>query len=100
MKRKAGNREMKARLVLRIAKLIEAKGLTQTEAADLIEIGRSDLSKILGGNFTVSLEHLLNIARALGSDVEITLKVHPRRATAGRMSLVMGRHVAARMQEA
>ena len=89
MKRKADKHEMKARLVLGIAKLIEDKGLTQTAAADLIGIGRSDLCKILGGNHTVSLEHLLNIARALGSDVEITVKVHPPSHHRGRISLVM-----------
>ena len=89
MKRNADKHEIKKRLVLVIAKLMEAKGLTQTAAADLIGIGRPDLSKILRGNFTVSLEHLLNIARALGSDVEITVKVHPRRNHRGRISLVM-----------
>ena len=89
--RNAGDREIKARLVLGLAKLIEAKGLTQTAAADLIGIGRPDLSKILRGNFTVSLEHLLNVMRALGSDVEIKVKVHCSSAShrRGRISLVM-----------
>ena len=77
MKRNADKHEIKARLVLGIAKLIKDKGLTQSAAADLIGIGRSDLCKILGGNHTVSLEHLLKIARALGSDVEIAVKVDP-----------------------
>ena len=49
-----------------LAKLIEAKGLTQTAAADLIGIARPDLSKILRGNLTASLERLLNVMRALG----------------------------------
>ena len=89
MKRKAGNHEMKARLALGIAKLIEAKGLTQTAAAELIGIGRPDLSKILGGNYTISLERLLNITRALGSDVEIKVKVHPKNKRGGRISLAM-----------
>ena len=87
--RNAGDQEIKARLVLGLAKLIEAKGLTQTAAADLIGIARPDLSKILRGNFTVSLERLLNVMRALGSDVEIKVKVHPRRIRRGRISLVM-----------
>ena len=89
MKRNADKHEIKKRLVLVIAKLMEAKGLTQTAAADLIGIGRPDLSKILRGNFTVSLEHLLNIARALGNDVEITVKVHPHSKQTGRISLVI-----------
>ena len=87
--RDAGDQEIKARLVLGLAKLIEAKGLTQTAAADLIGIARPDLSKILRGNFTVSLERLLNVMRALGSDVEIKVKVHPRRSRCGRIGLVM-----------
>ena len=85
----ADNQEVKARLALGIAQLIEANGLTQTAAAELIGIQRTDLSKILRGKFSVSLERLLHIARALGSHVEIKLTVHPRRATAGRMRLVM-----------
>jgi len=88
MKRNADKHEIKKRLVLVIAKLMEAKGLTQTAAADLIGIGRPDLSKILRGNFTVSLEHLL-IVRALGCDVAITVKVHPHRKQRGRISLEM-----------
>ena len=87
--RNAGDQEIKARLVLGLAKLIEAKGLTQTAAADLIGIARPDLSKILRGNFTVSLEHLLNIVRALGCDVAITVKVHPHSKQRGRIRLEM-----------
>ena len=74
--------------MLGLAKLIEAKALTQTAAADLIGIARPDLSG-LRGNFTVSLERLLNVMRALGGDVEIKVRVHPRRIHRGRISLVM-----------
>ena len=68
--RNAGDQEIKARLVFGLAKLIEAKGLTKTAAADLMGIARPDLSKVLRGKLRVSLERLLNLVRALGSDVE------------------------------
>ena len=87
--RNADNHKLRARLALGIAKLIEAKGMTQTAAAELIGIPRSDLSKILGGNISVSLERLLNIVRALGSDLEIKFKARPHSNRRGRMSLVM-----------
>ena len=90
MKRNADKHEIKKRLVLVIAKLMEAKGLTQTAAADLIGIGRPDLSKYLGGNFRpVSMQRLLDVARGLGSDVEIKITVRPQSKRRGRLSLVM-----------
>ena len=85
----ADDHDMKARLGLGIAKLIEARGLTKTAAAELIGISRPDLSKYLGGNFPVSLQRLLDVARALGSDVEIKITVHPQSKRRGRLSLVM-----------
>jgi predicted XRE-type DNA-binding protein len=87
--RNAGNNELKAGLVLGLARLIEAKGLTQRQAAAHIGMERSDLCKILGGKFTVSVERLLNIAQALGCDIKIKVKAHPRRTRRGRISLVM-----------
>ena len=86
----ADDHDMKARLVLGIAKLIEARGLTKTAAAELIGISRPDLSKYLGGNFRpVSMQRLLDVARGLGSDVEIKITVRPQSKRRGRLSLVM-----------
>jgi predicted XRE-type DNA-binding protein len=87
--RNTGNNELKDGLVLGLARLIEAKGLNQKRAADRIGMERPDLCKILGGKFTVSIERLLNIAQALGSDIEIKVKAHPRRRRHGRISLVI-----------
>ena len=62
----ADNQELKARLALGIAKLIEANGMTQTAAAELIGIQRTDLSKILRGKITASLERTAKSLKASG----------------------------------
>ncbi|WP_022722720.1 helix-turn-helix domain-containing protein [Rhodopseudomonas sp. B29] len=70
---------VKARLVILIAKMIEAEGLTQAQAATKIGLRQPDVSKLLRGKFEgFSLERLLNFVRAFGSDVEI--KVKPSRS--------------------
>jgi predicted XRE-type DNA-binding protein len=81
---------LKARVVMFISLLIEARGLTQQAAASRMRIAQPDVSNLLRGRFEgFSLERLLGFARALGSDVEITMK-RPARNREGRMSLVVG----------
>jgi predicted XRE-type DNA-binding protein len=76
----ASEQAIKARLVLTLARIIEASELSQTAAARRIGIAQPDLSKILRGNFSgFSLERLLGAALKLGSDVEI--KVQATKAT-------------------
>jgi predicted XRE-type DNA-binding protein len=65
----------KARLAIFIGKTIAARKLTQGQAASKIGLRQPDVSKLLRGRIDgFSLERLLNLVRALGSDVEIKIK--------------------------
>jgi len=88
----ADEHELKARIVIGLARLIASKKLSQTEAARRIGIAQPDLSKVLRGNFAgFSLERLLGALRALGSDIEIKVKANKNADTdrEGRFHLVM-----------
>jgi predicted XRE-type DNA-binding protein len=71
----ADEHALKADVVIRLAKLIESKGLSQTKVARLISISQPDLSRLLRGHFDgFSMDRLLQAFLALGSDVEIRVK--------------------------
>lgn len=64
-----------ARTVVELRNLVEARGLSRTAAAKLMGLAQPDVSKLLRGRLDgFSLGRLLSFVRALGSDVEITLK--------------------------
>lgn len=66
---------LKADLVIGIIDEIERRGLSQKAAARLMGLSQPDVSKLLRGRTGgYSLERLLNFTRALGGDVEITIK--------------------------
>ncbi len=66
---------IKADLVMGIMDEIERRGLSQTAAARLMGLSQPDLSKLLRGRTGgYSLERLLGFTRALGGDVEITVR--------------------------
>lgn len=71
----ADEHALKADVVIKIGMLIEAKKLTQTQAAKLTGISQPDLSRLLRGHFEgFSMDRLFQAILSLGSDVEITLK--------------------------
>jgi predicted XRE-type DNA-binding protein len=73
---------VKASLVLKISRIIEQKGLTQTAAANAMGIDQPKVSAILAGQFRgYSVERLMRFLVALGQDVEIVVKPS-KRATA------------------
>lgn len=75
---------IKAELVLRIGKLIEARKLTQAEAAKLFGAKQPDVSAMLRGTFRkFSVERLMRFLVALGQDVEIVIKPRRRASDAG-----------------
>jgi predicted XRE-type DNA-binding protein len=80
---------MKANIVRVIAQMIEAQGLSQNQAAQVIGLAQPDVSKMLRGQFRgIGLERLLSFVRKLGSDVEIKVKT-PDEKREGRMSLLV-----------
>jgi predicted XRE-type DNA-binding protein len=79
---------LKARLTLQIHKIVKARGLTQTQAGQLLGIKQPHVSALMrnrAGNFSIG--RLIEFLTALGQDVEITVK--PTRKAQGEMSLVM-----------
>jgi predicted XRE-type DNA-binding protein len=63
---------IKAELVRQISNSIDAKSLTQTEAAKLLGIDQPKVSALLNGKLSgFSTERLFKFLNALGSDVEI-----------------------------
>jgi predicted XRE-type DNA-binding protein len=63
--------------VYKIDRLMEARGLKQTDAAALFGIRQPDVSKMLRGDFRqFSVERLMRFLVALGQDVEIVVKPH------------------------
>ena len=80
-------RLLKANLVTRIDKIIRQRGLKQVEAAKLLGLSQPDISRLLRGSFReYSVERLLRLLTALGSDVEIVIR-KPRSHRPGRLSI-------------
>jgi predicted XRE-type DNA-binding protein len=79
---------LKARLTLQIYRIIQERGLTQTEAGKILGIPQphvSALARNRSGNFSVG--RLIDFLTALGQDVKIT--VTPARKQHGQMSVVV-----------
>jgi predicted XRE-type DNA-binding protein len=79
---------LKARLTLKIYKIIKERGLTQAQAGEILGIKQPHVSALMrnrAGNFSVG--RLIEFLTALGQDVEITVK--STRKVQGAMSVVM-----------
>ncbi len=73
---------VKAKLVVKIDRLMKQRGLKQAPAAALFGIRLPDVSKMLRGDFRqFSVERLMRFLLALGQDVEIVVKPHTDAAT-------------------
>lgn len=78
---------LKAKLTLRIYRLIKMRGVTQAEAGKILGIKQPHVSALMrnrAGAFSV--ERLMDFLTALGQDVEIT--VRPTRKQHGAVSVV------------
>lgn len=65
----------RAQIMHRIAELIDEKGLTQREAAEILDLPQSKVSCLMNGKLSMfSLDHLFELLNALGRDVEIIIK--------------------------
>ncbi|MSO21161.1 MAG: XRE family transcriptional regulator [Acidobacteria bacterium] len=78
---------LKARLTLQIYRLIKQRGLTQTEAGEILGIQQPHVSLLMrnrSGSFSVG--RLMEFLTSLGQDVEIS--VRPTRKSQGHLSVV------------
>lgn len=79
----AGELPTKAKLAGAIHELIDARGLTQAKAAEVMHIDQPRVSKILRGRHSgFSSEWLLQCLLHLGSDIEIV--IHKPKTAASR----------------
>jgi predicted XRE-type DNA-binding protein len=63
---------IKAELTHQISEIISIRQLTENEAAELLAIDRSNLSRLLRGKLSdFSVEQLFRFLNALGSNIEI-----------------------------
>lgn len=78
----------KARIVAEISRIIRARRLTQTAAARILGVSQPKISALFDGHFRgYSEERLIWLLSRLGCDVEIIVKLPPRRRTNGRVSI-------------
>jgi predicted XRE-type DNA-binding protein len=79
---------VKAQLISRIAELLAQRGMTQTEAATLLGVPESKLSKMHRGQFgEFSLYELLKCFTHLGYDVHIVIRPRPDKRSTGTLSV-------------
>jgi predicted XRE-type DNA-binding protein len=82
---------IKAQFVAKIDELIKEKGLTQTEAGELLDLPQPKVSALLRGHFRgISERRLMDCLTRLGSDVQVVVKPAPRRRHQGKLSVVFG----------
>ena len=76
----------RAKLMRRITQLIKERGLTQREAAELMDVPQPHISLLLRGCMSsFSLERLLHMLTALGADV--TISYRPSNSATGRLTV-------------
>jgi predicted XRE-type DNA-binding protein len=78
---------LKARLTLRIYRLIKERGLTQARAGEILGIKQPHVSALMRNRSGIfSVERLMDFLTALGQDVEIT--VRPTHKKHGEVSVM------------
>ena len=77
--------KVKAELTLQIRQRIKALGLTQTRAAERLELSQPDVSKLVGGRHSgFSVDRLLSLLNALEVDIDIVCRPKLRRSRSAR----------------
>jgi predicted XRE-type DNA-binding protein len=80
----ADNLLIKARMVSRIAELIDRRGLSQDEAATLAGLDQPKISALLHGRFEgYTIDRLIRILNALGQDVRMSMNSKPKERARG-----------------
>jgi predicted XRE-type DNA-binding protein len=80
----------KAQIVSEIGRILRAKRLTQTGAAEILGLDQPKVSALLNGHFQgYSQERLLGLLNRMGRDVEIIIRPAKRGQRIGRLSVVL-----------
>jgi predicted XRE-type DNA-binding protein len=84
--RDAGEKQTKVRLALAIQQIIQARRLSQTAAARLLDINQPKISALVNYHLQgFSVERLLHFLNALDRDIEIVIRKKPRARRAARI---------------
>jgi predicted XRE-type DNA-binding protein len=84
--RDAGEKQTKVRLAVAIQQIIQARRLSQTAAAQLLDINQPKISALVNYQLDgFSVERLLHFLNALDRDVEIVIRKKPRSRRAARI---------------
>lgn len=88
----SGTELAKAQLAHRIVSVIEDRGLTQQQAAEVLGIDQPGVSHLVRGNLKrFSMDRLFRFLNALGRDVEILVKDKPRARERASVRVVTNR---------
>lgn len=80
---------VKAQLATKIGEIIKSRKWSQQQAADVLGIPQSKLSKMLRGQFRgISEAKMLDCLARLGRDVQIVVGPARRAASVGRVAVV------------
>lgn len=75
---------LKSKIVIELRRLMEGRGLTQTDAVKLVGVGQADLSKLLAGRLRgTSVERLMRMLIAFDQDIEIVSRPRLKDGEAG-----------------
>jgi predicted XRE-type DNA-binding protein len=84
-------RMARADLAIAISREIEARGLTQGAAAELLGVAQPDVSNLMRGRLSgYSIERLTRLLNALGQDVEIRIRPAGNRDERGHLRVAVG----------
>jgi len=85
----AAERQAKLRLAYTLNQILEARSLSQAEAARVLSVTQPKVSALRHYKLTgFSVERLMNLLTALDQDVEIVIRRNPRSRKTGRISVV------------
>lgn len=85
----AGERQAKLRLAYALNQVIEARRLSQADAATVLSVTQPKVSALRNYKLAgFSVERLMNLLIAVGRDVEIVIKRKPRSRQSARITIV------------
>lgn len=84
--REAGEKQTKVRLAVAIQQIIQARRLSQSAAAQLLDINQPKVSALVNYRLEgFSVDRLLRFLNALDRDIEIVIRKKPRSRGAARI---------------
>jgi predicted XRE-type DNA-binding protein len=84
-------RMLKAELAVQIRRIIEQKGWTQSQAAELIGLDQPKVSRLLRGQLSgFSVDRLFNVLNRLGHNIEVRISAEEHAPGETHMHVTVG----------